>query len=347
MNEVIWKNDQQGTYTDSRDNLQYKVVKIGNQIWLAENLAFKPSNGNYWAYDDNQSNVSKYGYLYDFETAKKVSPDGWHLPSDKEWITLSNYLGGTDVAGGKMKAATDWGFTKGYEKTDESGFCALPAGYRFCYDINIMYCNLGKDANFWSNTLSPKGAWYRSIDSDDGILRCPQNNGLSGFSIRCIKNEDDYIEVAIHDNQKEDTNKDKKAKQIKNSKSKENNNKLEKDLTKGIDLLSEDLFLACKNQLIEQLESYSNLKNFFAQQEFIIKIQSIIEKIPSDKLKRNMGEQLIDDFKIYPIWEAGKLAIDSYVPWPDVDYMSHSDSVLMSKLLLQIASHSLLTLNKY
>jgi hypothetical protein len=78
----------------------------------------------------------------------------------------------------------------------------------------------------------------------------------------------------------------------------------------------------------------------------IVRIQSIIKNIPSDKLKQNMGEQLIEDFKIFPLWEAGKLAIDSYVPWPDVDYISHEQSVEMSRLLLKIASYALLWLKE-
>jgi uncharacterized protein (TIGR02145 family) len=83
-----------GQLTDKRDGKTYKTVKIGNQVWMAENLAFKPSSGNYWAYDDDNSNVAKYGYLYDWETALDVCPAGWHLPSDKEWPVLTDYLGG-------------------------------------------------------------------------------------------------------------------------------------------------------------------------------------------------------------------------------------------------------------
>ncbi|MFH0807121.1 MAG: PEGA domain-containing protein, partial [Elusimicrobiota bacterium] len=74
----------ENTFTDVRDSKTYKIVKIGNQVWMAGNLAYKPATGNYWAYDNNTSNISMYGYLYDWATAQVVCTAGWHLPSDAE-----------------------------------------------------------------------------------------------------------------------------------------------------------------------------------------------------------------------------------------------------------------------
>jgi uncharacterized protein (TIGR02145 family) len=73
---------------------------------MAENLAFKPTTGNYWAYDNNGSNVDKYGYLYDWQTACNVCPTGWHLPSDAEWTQLTDFMGGD--TGTKLKTKSGW-----------------------------------------------------------------------------------------------------------------------------------------------------------------------------------------------------------------------------------------------
>ncbi len=123
-----------GTEDSSTTTKTYKTVKIGTQVWMSENLAYKPSTGNYWAYHDDNANVAKYGYLYDWETACKVCPSGWHLPSDEEWTTLIDYLGGEDVAGGKMKAVgtieagTGLWYDPNDGATNESGFSGLPGG---------------------------------------------------------------------------------------------------------------------------------------------------------------------------------------------------------------------------
>ena len=94
---------QSSSFVDSRDGKEYKTIKIGEQVWMAENLAYKPYSGKYWAYDNDNSNLEKFGYLYDWETACNVCPNGWHLPNDNEWIELTEYLGGKEVAGTMMK----------------------------------------------------------------------------------------------------------------------------------------------------------------------------------------------------------------------------------------------------
>ena len=116
-----------GQLTDKRDGKVYETVIIGEQEWMAENLAYKPDSGEYLAYDNDTSNVVKYGYLYDWETAKNVCPTSWHLPSKSEWNILLDYLGGKEVAGIKMRSTSSWYLDS--NGTNESGFNALPGGY--------------------------------------------------------------------------------------------------------------------------------------------------------------------------------------------------------------------------
>jgi uncharacterized protein (TIGR02145 family) len=155
---------------------EYRTVKIGDQIWMAENLAYKPPTGNYWAYDNDPKNVEKYGYLYDWETAKNVCPEGWHLPSDDEWTTLTNYLGGV-LAGHKMKSKTGRG-------TDESGFSGLLGGNR---STSGTFNNIGYYGFWWSSSeYDASLAWTRDLNYDYGVAYRDNNNKSNGFSVRCL-----------------------------------------------------------------------------------------------------------------------------------------------------------------
>jgi len=154
----------QGTFTDPRDGKVYKTVKIGEQVWLAENLNYETEGS--LCYNNDPANGEKYGRLYTLEQAKKACPLGWHLPDNKEWQTLINFAGGNDVAGKKLKA--------------ENGFFALPGGFG----------NL--DGSF--GTVGDNGYWW-SVDGDnnnpgisndnDGIGKYPEKRFL--YSVRCIK----------------------------------------------------------------------------------------------------------------------------------------------------------------
>lgn len=180
-----YKNDY-GTMKDGRDGKTYKTVSIGTQVWMAENLAYKASSGC-WAYDNNSSNVSKYGYLYNWETAKKVCPSGWHLPSDAEWTKLSDNLGGENVAGKKLKSASGWKLYEGKNYgNNESGFNALPGGCR--YDSDGSFDDAGTDGLWWSSTPNESEyAWIRSLDYYDGKVYRRKDYRKTSFSVRCAK----------------------------------------------------------------------------------------------------------------------------------------------------------------
>jgi len=173
--KMIW-------FKDPRDGKDYRTIKIGTQTWFADNLAYKVSKGC-WAYDNDEYYISRYGYLYEWKTAKTVCPPGWHLPSDTEWTRLTSYLG--DFAGRKMKATTDWQYDVNGVATNESGFYALPAGIR---NVDGSFSDIGMEANFWSSTpRDTEGAEYRLFTYYTGQEEQNYSEFPYGLSIRCIK----------------------------------------------------------------------------------------------------------------------------------------------------------------
>lgn len=194
-----------GTFTDSRDGNLYTYVKIGNQIWMAENLKYLPSvvgpsTGSqttpyYYVYGYNGSEVNEakatanyltYGVLYNWTAACNSCPAGWHLPSDAEWTELTDYLGGTSVSGGKLKetGTTHWA-SPNYEATDETGFTALPGAYRL---NNGGFFNIGNNGSWWSATeYNTTIAWSSSMYNYLRDFYRSYNNKELGFSVRCVR----------------------------------------------------------------------------------------------------------------------------------------------------------------
>ena len=174
-----------GTFIDSRDGKHYKTVKIKTQTWLAENLAFKTNSGCY-SYENNEDNVKTYGYLYNWETAKKVCPSGWHLPSQDEWKTLSTFLGGESMAADKIKESGNAHWQKPVSQaSNESGFTALPGGYR---NENGEYWIIGYTAWWWCSTENDiERAHHILIYGHTPDLSISYVNKTDGFSVRCIK----------------------------------------------------------------------------------------------------------------------------------------------------------------
>ncbi|MEA3494701.1 MAG: FISUMP domain-containing protein [Bacteroidota bacterium] len=187
------------TFTDSRDSKVYKTIKIGEQWWMSENLAYAPSNGNYWAYDNNDANVETYGYLYDWETAKKVCPTGWHLPTDDEWKELEMTLGMSqaeaDDTGGRgtdegSKLAGNAGlWTGGGLENDSdfgtSGFTALPGG---CRDEDGVFYSIGNSGYWWSATEDDADyAWNRLLYYYNSYVSRDYDSEELGISVRCLR----------------------------------------------------------------------------------------------------------------------------------------------------------------
>jgi uncharacterized protein (TIGR02145 family) len=175
----------QGSFTDPRDGKKYKSVKIGKQTWMAENLNYNESgskcNGN------KPANCDKYGRLYDWKTAMKACPKGWHLPSDDEWVTLMQAIGQrcsnhTDCSGaGKELKANVWG------GTDKYGFSALPGGGGHS---NGNFDSAGYYGYWWST--SEYGAYSAHVAGESMSY---SNGGYSDdfnqsslYSVRCLQN---------------------------------------------------------------------------------------------------------------------------------------------------------------
>lgn len=169
------------TFHDPRDGKSYKSIKIGNQVWMAENLAYKPDIGNYCAYKNDNSYIARFGYLYEWETACSVCPSGWHLPSDAEWEQLLDFVGSNP--GLKLKAKNGWKINDG---TDEFRFSALPCG-----TSDGKYFSISTDmwGSWWTSTeCSSTTAWQIHVISGSNSVGHNCNyTKKADYSVRCIK----------------------------------------------------------------------------------------------------------------------------------------------------------------
>ncbi len=171
-------------FTDNRDEQTYKVVKIGKNYWFAENLRFKPEDGNYWAYNNNDSMVSKYGYLYDWQTANEVCPKGWHLSTDEDWNMLEEYCGGRVVAGSMLKSKSGW-YKYNSGGKNNLGFSAIASGYR---SEKGDFQNIRKVGGWWtSSQINGISAWNRNLLFENSSVYQNKVNKNSGYSVRCVK----------------------------------------------------------------------------------------------------------------------------------------------------------------
>lgn len=145
-----------GTLTDSRDGRVYKTVKIGNQWWMAENFNYNSPKSVY--YDNDSTTYQEYGRLYEWQEANDYAPTGWYLPTEDEWDELVVYLGGEDVAGGKMKETglKHWEYPN-TGATNESGFTAIGAGIYDNWHLNPQFFSNKIVAIFWASTVSIGG----------------------------------------------------------------------------------------------------------------------------------------------------------------------------------------------
>jgi len=208
-----------GMVSDIDGNV-YHAVKIGTQWWMAENLKVTRyrngdpvpsvtedmrwtdlSSGAYCVYDNNENNKEIYGLLYNWFAVndnRGVAPEGWHIPTDTEWKELEMHLGmsqseadGTDWRGtdegGKLKdeGTVHWN-SPNTGATNESGFSALPGGYRSYFTGTFNEVN--SNASFWTSwEYNPSGAWSRKLGHNTSAIHRYNLIKNYGFSIRCVK----------------------------------------------------------------------------------------------------------------------------------------------------------------
>ena len=204
--------------TDPRDGQTYRVVTIGTQTWMAENLNYRylqktaTLDSSSFCYNDSTKYCEKFGRLYmwsaamdsvgEFSTTGKgcgsimackptypvqgVCPDGWHLPTYDEYQTLDSAVGGKEAKSGlKLMSTTDWDM-KNYVATDDYGFSILPAGA--LYDTS--YFGLLTHANFWTSSIHDHGnSWQVYFDRNYSILQATYYKNRMSYSVRCIKND--------------------------------------------------------------------------------------------------------------------------------------------------------------
>ncbi len=193
------------TYIDPRDGSVYKIITIGNQVWMAENLKYLPSVVGsdtksstipyYYVNGYEGTNISSakahvnyntYGVLYNWTAACNACPPGWHLPTETEWTTLTTYLGGESVAGGKLKEkGTEYWNSPNSGATNETGFTALPGG--------VMahrggFGSIRENGYWWSSTENDtETANLRGISFYHVDVQICSSLKLMGYSVRCVK----------------------------------------------------------------------------------------------------------------------------------------------------------------
>jgi uncharacterized protein (TIGR02145 family) len=189
------------------DGNEYDTVVIGTQVWLWENLKTTKYNdgtaipnlteytewinftkGAYCWYNNDISYKTPYGALYNWYAVNtgKLCPEGWHVPTDSEWTKLITYLGGENVAGGKLKeSGTGHWAVPNIGATNESGFAALPGGGGGGIG---SFSGLTYTGEWWNSDVNEDEAWFLEIYYNSRYIYKNEGTRYRGHSVRCIKN---------------------------------------------------------------------------------------------------------------------------------------------------------------
>ncbi len=197
--------------TDVRDGKIYNTIQIGTQCWMAQNMnigdmirgTLNQANNSIrekYCYDDLQSNCDVYGGLYQWEEAmqydstsgKGICPEGWHISTDADWTSLTDYLGGQNVeTANKMKEAGKIHWAKPNKgATNSSGFTALPGGMRVVL-FSGGFIGINEVAAFWSPSTQAgysEVSWVLGFSHDVTRTSSTTKTPQYGRSVRCVKN---------------------------------------------------------------------------------------------------------------------------------------------------------------
>lgn len=200
------------SFTDDRDGQSYSMVKIGEQVWMAENLNFASvdaaGNSTSFCPESDARKCKEYGRLYTWEAAKSACPAGWHLPTAEEFDAMLMAVMAADVRGAAMAQAANVttvgrllkstsGWFKNGNGTDAVGFAALPAGYMSAAESTAgnsavgKFDGIGGYAYFWSATTDaqePAFAQYLFLDFSSPVAGLNSFDKGSARSVRCVKN---------------------------------------------------------------------------------------------------------------------------------------------------------------
>ncbi|HLF36112.1 MAG TPA: fibrobacter succinogenes major paralogous domain-containing protein [Cyclobacteriaceae bacterium] len=191
------------------DGISYNTVKIGDQLWMSENLKTTKYNdgtpiplvtdntawsnlktpGYCWYNNDDGTFKNTYGALYNWYAVDtdKLCPAGWHIPTNDEWRTMINFIGDSSIAGNKMKEVGTIHWTSpNTDATNESGFTALPGGARY---YNGYFADIGNFGYWWTTTeIDSTSALIRLLYCSSPGIYTDRYDKWDGYSVRCLKN---------------------------------------------------------------------------------------------------------------------------------------------------------------
>jgi uncharacterized protein (TIGR02145 family) len=203
-NGIIFNPDIIYGTTSDIEGTQYKTVEIGTQIWMAENLkTTKYNDGSsialitdnaewsglttpaYCWYENDISNKDIYGALYNWYAVNRgnLCPSGWHIPTDAEWTILTTFLGGEDIAGGKLKETGTRHWNPNVDATNITGYSAVPGGFR---GNSGSFFDMSYFGGYW---WTADENWQRLIQSHSGSISSQSGDDAFGASVRCIQGE--------------------------------------------------------------------------------------------------------------------------------------------------------------